>query len=582
MAAQGVTVGGRYRRIPGAYSQVFARNLAQQSGAGRTVAIIGNSTGGEPLVAHEFYSPAEAKAVLRSGDLLTACMFAWHPSPNVTGADKIVAIRAASSCTRGTMSLLNSTPAATVALTTRDYGDWVNNIRVKVEAGTNVATFPGVKRITVENQLDPYRYEIGDDLGKALSLLYSGDGSACAVTITVTAGVAVRLQTTCTGASDDNLDLDLTKPQFDTLQKLVAYIDSLANYSATLYGDADRSSGTLDPASSVAIKTEAAIHFPAILACCIDWFNANSQYISAARSSTSVVLPPANLAWTNFTDGDDGTVDSAAFTAALAALEPETDVAYVVETTGDVSRQAQVLAHVEDMERTKRLRQRAFFGAAAGVSVANARTYAAQLRGPRASYYAPGIKRADEADALATYGGWAVAAMAAGMSVGLFAKAALTNKSIQAGGVESKLSQGDIGDLLAAGVCPVESVPGRGVRIVQGLTTDVSSDAFYSEQSNMDISDAIVGGLEAMLEARYVGQFGNASLAQAVYSDTETWLRSWEEKGCLVAGDTPAFDGIKVTLDGNVVSVSYNARIAGSVNFIVQTASFSLGMKTVQ
>lgn len=577
----GVTFAGRQRIIPGAYSQVYARTLSPRGGAGRTVAILGQATGGAPLSVLTFYTPAEARAALRGGALLDGCMMAWHPAPDVAGADKIIAIRTATTCLRGTANLLKSGDAC-IGLTTRDYGAWVNAIRYKVEAASNVATYAGLKRITVENQDEPNVFEIGDDLGKAFTVRYTGAGPSCLLTITVTAGKAVTLATSVPSVTADAISLDLTKPQFDTLQKVVAYLSTLSAYEATLVGDGAMESSKLDPAAAVEIASVSEVHFPAVLNACIDWFNDNSQYIAAARSSTSITGAPDALAWTNFSNGSDGTVDAAAYTAALALLQAERDVAYIAETTGNVSRQAQVLAAVDDLERVYRHRVRAFFGPAASVPLATAKTYAAQLRGRRSSYYYPGPKRADETDTLTTYGGWATGCIAAGMSVGLHLVAALTNKDILAGGVETKLTRDEVEECLLAGICPLEVIPGRGVRIVQGLTTDISGDEFWTEQSNIDIADAIVSGLETMLEDRYVGQFGNSALVQNVLSDTQTWLQSFVDKGVLTGdADNPPFSGIQVALDGGTVQVSYNARIAGSTNYILQTASFALGRKVL-
>lgn len=62
-----------------------------------------------------------------------------------------------------------------------------------------------------------------------LTIRYVGAGSAASMTIS--GGV---LTTTCTGASEDNLSLDLSSAPYDTLAELVAYIDGLSTYEATI------------------------------------------------------------------------------------------------------------------------------------------------------------------------------------------------------------------------------------------------------------------------------------------------------------------------------------------------------------
>lgn len=577
--AIGVTFDGRRRVMPGAVSRIVARGTVGKGSNARVVAVLGQSLGGAPLTLLEYRDPVEAREALRGGSLLDAMRMAWDPSPDHQGADRIYAVRCASTAAKGVLVLEDGSATDVVDLSSRDYGAWANNLRVRVEAGTNVATYPGVKKVTVENQLLPGIYEIGDDLGKALSIRYTGSGSACALTITVTAGVAVTLATTCTGAASDDLSLSLALPQFDTVAKLVEYIDSHANYEANLVGAAGLASSKLDPASAVAIKVEAAVHFPAILNGVIDWFNANSQYLAAARHATANTGAPANLAWTNLASGSDGTEDAAAYTAALALLAARPEVAYIVVASGSASFQAQALEHCSTVERENGWRRRVFCGSALSDSLATAKTNAALVRSFRSSYYYPGIKRVDENDTLTTYGGWAVAAMAAGMSVGLHRESTLTNKSVRAGGVEVELTRAQIEELLDAGVCPVQLVSGRGIRLVRAVTTDVgNSNNFYHDQSNVDLSDSMVTEIEGVLEDQYVGQYGSVHTLEAIRQAVDTYLRQYASQGILFGDeDNPPYRNIVVTLDGDTVSVAWEARLAPGINYILQTGHFTLG-----
>jgi len=578
--ALGVRFGGRKRVIPGAYSKLKARSLANKSGSGLTVAIVGDCTGGEPLALHTFYDPVDARDTLRSGNLLDACKFAWHPSPSLGGADKIYAVRCASDCIQGTFSLEDSQPVDVIDLSTRDYGAWVNSIRVKVENGTNVASYPGVKKITVENQEDPGVYEIGDDLGKAISLKYTGEGSDCLVTITLTAQNATELATACTGAAADDLTLDLALPAYDTLQKLVDHVNSQANYEATLVGEAARPSADLDAASAVDIKGETAVHFPAVLDCCIDWLNENSDYVSAVQTDTSENGAPANKVWTNFSNGSDGTEDTAAYTTALGLLAKQADIAYIIVASGTSGYQAQALTHVQDMERIYGFRRRVFCGSATGDSLSAAKTAAAAVRSFRSSFYYPGVKRNNEDETLTTYGGWAVAAMAAGLSVALHRESSLGNKDLFASDVESQLTKEEIVEALEGGICPVELVTGRGVRIVQGLTTDLSGDQFYYYQSNIDIADSIIRDIEDKLESRYMGEFANTTTLQSIRADIEADLQQAADQGVLLGeedDDDPPYRNIEVWSSGGVVYFSYEARVASAIDFILQTGQFVIG-----
>jgi len=133
---------------------MFARGL----GGGNTLALIGESTGGEPQKVIYFTDPSFAKAVLRSGPLLTAIQRAYDPSSEVSGAYLVAAIRA-NRAEQASLTLKDTNGVNTMTLTSIDYGIWNNQIKARVESGTTVG-----KKVTVTVGT---AFDQGDNIAKS-------------------------------------------------------------------------------------------------------------------------------------------------------------------------------------------------------------------------------------------------------------------------------------------------------------------------------------------------------------------------------------------------------------------------------
>lgn len=101
MANVGATFNGKTFVIPGMYS-TFDSSMTYSklsNSESKLIALIGESTGGEPNTVMFFNEPSAAKKVLKSGDLLKACNKAWNPVSrtkeglDLGGADIIACIR---------------------------------------------------------------------------------------------------------------------------------------------------------------------------------------------------------------------------------------------------------------------------------------------------------------------------------------------------------------------------------------------------------------------------------------------------------------------------------------------------------
>ena len=174
MAFKGIYFRARGILKPGVYSDINAEAMIpNRPGPLNTIGVIGVAKGGAPTTVITVNSPIEARDILRDGDLMRAIELMYDPSgdPLVPGAGEIKLVRL-NKATRGAITLDSK-----LTLTSKDYGEHVNNIRVTVETGSVSG-----KKLTVEHVPDRL-IEIFDNLGRAFSIQYTGAGSAATMSL---------------------------------------------------------------------------------------------------------------------------------------------------------------------------------------------------------------------------------------------------------------------------------------------------------------------------------------------------------------------------------------------------------------
>lgn len=189
---RGIYFNGRRVLRPQAISKIddsgmFGRGL----GGGNTLAVIGEATGGEPGKVLYFTSPGEAKAILRSGDLLTAVQRAYDPS-NFAGAYSVAAVRV-NPAAQSTLTLKDTIGVDIITLTSLDYGAWNNLIKVRVEDATSG------KKITIQQGSS---YDQGDNIVRKSFALGLADPLAVSGTLTINHGTG-KLTTAVTATPQE-------------------------------------------------------------------------------------------------------------------------------------------------------------------------------------------------------------------------------------------------------------------------------------------------------------------------------------------------------------------------------------------
>ena len=202
----GATFNGLSIQLPGVYSTVDASslNFAPSPGA-PVVYLIGDSVGGQPnVVLGPFGSYRQAASALQGGDLLNAAKFAFK-----AGAAQIAAWRPYSA-TQSSLSLKSAGGAASVNLTSVDYGDWTNSLLASISGS------PGAITATLKDNYHNTPAIVSPPLGGAFLLTYTGN--ATAATVTVVSSLAAPTQ----NALSDNTTGGTIAASTDVYVKVIA------------------------------------------------------------------------------------------------------------------------------------------------------------------------------------------------------------------------------------------------------------------------------------------------------------------------------------------------------------------------
>jgi len=225
-----ISVAGKVTGIPDVYQNKIDLDGGSKPGVleSGVVCIVGPCEGKiQPKVPYPLRNSQSLKELLGSGELYDACRFAFDPSredpQEVRGAQKVIAVRA-NPATQGSKTLLSSAPANLISLTSVSYGIQANQIAVAVATGTLLAFS---KKLTVSKFGESD--EVGDNLGflPVFVIRYTGNGSSATMTITRT-----TLTTTLVGASDGSASLSIAFSSYNTITKLVNYINAQTGYEA--------------------------------------------------------------------------------------------------------------------------------------------------------------------------------------------------------------------------------------------------------------------------------------------------------------------------------------------------------------
>ena len=553
---------GRLWTSPATMSLIDDSAMANKNLAvGNVVALLGKSTGGKPNTVLTFGSPDDARATLIDGELLTAVLKAFDPSPETNGPSSVVAVRV-NPATQASLTLNDSSAAASINLVSTDYGLYTNQIKVKVEAGTTT----GLKLTT---QLGSAYFNADNVARRAFSVQYSGAQATSSMTIT---GTTLTLFAP-NGTSVSAIDL----ATYPTVQQLVDKINSVSGFAASVL-DGNQTAATLnglDYVTATDVKT-AAYTATANLQAAIDWFNGLGEgFITATRAANAGKVPNT-LAFTYLTGGSDGTTTNTEWSNAYTTLQ-SADVQWVTPVTSDPAIHAMNDSHCVFTSNVMRMERRGICGMPSASTDAAAIAAAKALNSDRTSLVHLGFYDYDSNGNLVLFPPYILAALLSGAFAGVNPGTPLTNKAIKVRGLERNLrNPTDTDALIQGGVLAVENTP-SGYKVVQSITTWLVNDNYNRVEVSCGVAtDFVARNVRLALDVLR-GQKGSPvtlGRAASITESTLTLLAQPEPQGPgVIVGDAnnPAFKGITASLDGDVLSVSYQCSPVIPVNFIPNT-----------
>jgi hypothetical protein len=531
------------------------RNLS----VGNAVAFVGKSLGGKPKEVLEFGSPEEAIAVLRGGELLDAVKKAFAPSVQVGSPGTVRAIRV-NPATQSTLALQNATPATVITLTSENYGQEDNRIKVKVEAGTDFG-----KRITVQKGSE---YYTKDNIGReAFSCHYTGAEATATISIT---GTTVTL-----AAPAGTTIATIALADFDTIGELVDRINTVASFTAEVLDNSENrpSLNGLDYVTTLSVKTEATLR--ADLQAIVDWFNTSVPLVDATRAA-GVGSLPANIPFTYLAGGSEGTTTNTDWSDAFEVLQTA-DVQWIAPISGDSAIRAMADTHAHFCSNTLRRERRVISGTAEATTDDAAIAAAKELNSDRTSLVHIGYYDYDANGALKLYPPYMTAALLAAMFAGVNPGTALTNKTMSVRGLERKLrNPTDTDQLINGGVLCVEETE-AGYKVVQSISTWRGNSKYNRrEQSTGAALDFTVRNVRNAVDILR-GEKNNPILLSRANSITQSTLRELarnEPEGPgVLAGDAenPAYRNISASIEGDVLRIQFECSPVIPANYILVT-----------
>lgn len=557
-----VFFGGRQITTPGVYSALDESRMSNPNlSVGNVAALVGRAIGIEPFKAHRFGGADEARKVISDDITLKAIERAFDPSSETTGPSVLVFI-AVNPSTQATAVVNDAAGNAAINLKATKYGRPGNQVKYKIEP----ASVEGKKLTT---QLGNDYYSLDNVARNAMSVRYTGAEAAATITV---ADAVVTL-----AAGDATAELDLR--DYLTVQELVDRINSTAGFNAVvLDGNSEKPTlQALDAKPATSCKNVDVV-VTAHLQACVDWFNSTGEGFITAERAAGAGAPPANTPFAYLSGASDGEVTNAEWQKAFDVLQQE-DVQWVAPLSPLAAIRSMCDTHCAFMSNSTKMMRRSYTGGGTGMTDAEAVEAAKSLNSDRTSFAHLGVYDFNQKGVLTLYPAYVAAAAMAGMSSGVSPGTSLTNKTMKFQGVERKLRiPTDTDFLLKGGVVPLADTP-EGYKVIQSITTWRANRNFNRcEQGTGAGLDFTRRNVQEAVDG-VVGQKGSPRWMIEAYNRAEAALKALAVPeplgpGVLVGdAENPPYRALKVSLVADAIQISYEANVALTINYVLQTVS---------
>lgn len=571
--------GGATLIVPGVYYKDNVNAvLPANTFPGLPLIFIGVGYGGVPNTPYAFSDANSLKAFMRGSSSARFVDFMTNPSSEVPGAQNFVYINPAPNV-QATATLLSSAATAVINMAAVNYGAPGNAMTYQVAAGSQA----GINLTIADPNYTGLSFT-GVNLGVPFQLTYTGTSSAAQYAVIASGGKATSFVISGANAGE-NVNYDLTNTAYATIGQLLSALNGTGAYTALLLSNASLPTSALDAHAASALATGTAVNVTATLGDVNWWINnvatqlASSSIASGVSASSAPGLIPAVVGPNTFSGGQNVNPSNTNYASAFnTALNVQGWVVFADSNTSGI--QALGQAHVNTASSISSKHWRRFVtGSNLGDSTSVAVSAARALNSINCTFCYPGIMAVDPTTGnTVTYSGLYTAAEVAGMMAGGPIALPLTNKSINAVGVEVLLQTSDINTLQQGGVLPVYISPSTQVpTIVSDLTAwqnDNNPENVFNQQ--VACRYALAYTLTQNIQP-YVGQIASTqsltrvqnavvrSLNASLYNDASQggFLNSWDPSTLVLT-----YDGTTQTL-----SVSVSVVFVGQYRFIDFTVS---------
>lgn len=436
-----------------------------------------------------------------------------------------------------------------------------------------------------------------------LRILYKGAGSAATLSVLDVTGVK-RLQTSCTGASSDNLNINLT--EFTTIRQLVDFINNFnsgLSYTCVsdFYNAAVASPTTLDYYDALDIRSMP-LELKAAINEIVTNVNGTSQFIRLDRISNvyGQVETISSTARRFLSGGTRGASTNSSFQTGFDALLRERCNIVVPLVSSDasvdisngitdpsstytiLSIHAQADAHCRTASNTQNRSERNGF---VGIkdTLANSILASKALNSEYISMAIQDVRTLNASGTVVWQDPWVFAALAAGMQAGSEVGTPLTHKYMNVIGIRHSDFDPKVqyNQAIAAGILFAQQPDAGGTRIVVGNTTYQKDQSFvFNRISVFEICNYVAYDSRIQLENAFIGRsraYGT-SLAVAVKTFFNGVLSGYTRAG-LLAPDALnkglGFREVTVVITGGVVNLSAIITPAPGIDFLLTNLTIS-------
>lgn len=581
---QGITFDGQYIGLPGAYYADSVTAAAPNTPPTTPpMILIAYSWGPKPKVPVTFTNTQDLVNAMRGAPGAAYVPFLANPSPALNGA-QLVTLIDPSENTQSSASLSASGALGTQTLLTSTlYGPPSNQLTEQVLNGSTA----GLKLILTDNWSG--NQLVGDNLTVPFQLAYSGAVSGQSATYSVSGGVSGSFSVSG-HSSADTFTVPTMSGAYSTVGALVEYLNGTGYYFA------ENLSSTQGELPCSLLTVTGGVALPAVSGGALQYVNVNAylQDINfwvnqfAAGIATSVVSGSAQdtAAWLpvtgvpTFFSGARGVPPTNGDYADALTAALSTPGWTVFCDSNNPAVQSLLAAHCEIASSAPYGQwRRGFTGSSIGDTVAFTEAAAVGLDSIQVAYLYPGIYRTNTATGQnQLYGGLYAAAAAAGMATGNPVATPLTNKVLNATGIENAnagvpLTQSQLVALQNAGVMAIWSPQSTGVpTILSDVTTWQADDnpentssqqvacRYWLAYTMVNVLQKYVGTIAYATQEAIILNAVKAALNALVYTGgaSNGVLASWDSKSLILVYNGPT-QTASITV--NVVLVGQNKYI---------------------